>query len=117
MVHRLLGSIEHGELAQRRGHRRLRVDQPVHGGDVHPRSCHLPPGTNFLFTVFEVTSNSGRQLLRNTRSNRHIVPLYGKCDRLFTQDRSLLTVDRHLRYTGQLRGTLVHFSAQRKRFL
>ena len=31
------------------------------------------------------TSNGGRQFLRNGRSNRHIVPFYGKSDRLFTQ--------------------------------
>jgi hypothetical protein len=30
------------------------------------------------------TSNGGRQFLSNRRSNRHIVPLYGKSDRLFT---------------------------------
>ena len=30
------------------------------------------------------TSNGARQLLSNRRSNRHIVPLYGKSDRLFT---------------------------------
>ena len=39
-----------------------------------------------VFAVFQGTSNGGRQFLRNRRSNRHIVPLYGKSDRLFTQD-------------------------------
>ena len=37
------------------------------------------------FAGFECTSNGGRQFLRKKRSNRHIVPLYGKSDRLFTQ--------------------------------
>jgi len=39
------------------------------------------------FTVFRGTSNGGRQFLRNRRSHRHSVPLYGKSDRLFTQGR------------------------------
>jgi len=37
------------------------------------------------FAVFQDTSNGGRQFLSNRRSNRHIVPLYGKSDRLFTR--------------------------------
>ena len=37
------------------------------------------------FAVFQGTSNGGRQFLRKRRSNRRIVPLYGKSDRLFTQ--------------------------------
>ena len=36
------------------------------------------------FADFQGTSNGGRQFLRNRRSNRHIVPLYGKSDGLFT---------------------------------
>ena len=35
--------------------------------------------------LFQGTSNGGRQFFRNRRSNRHMVPLYGKFDRLFTQ--------------------------------
>ena len=37
------------------------------------------------FAVFQGTSNGGRQFLRNRRSNRHIVSLYGKSDSLFSQ--------------------------------
>jgi hypothetical protein len=36
------------------------------------------------FAVFQETSN-GCQFLRDRRSNRHIVPLYGKCDGLYAQ--------------------------------
>jgi len=36
---------------------------------------------------FQGTSNGGRQFLSNRRSNRHIVPLHGKSDRLFTRER------------------------------
>jgi len=39
------------------------------------------------FAVFQGTSYGGRPFLRNRRSNRHIVPWYGKYDRLFTQGR------------------------------
>ena len=52
------------------------------------------------FANFQSPSNGEREFLRNRRSNRHIVPLYGKCDGLFTQGRN---VDRHLRYPGKLR--------------
>ena len=38
-----------------------------------------------LFALLQCTSHGGRQFLRNTRSNRHIVPLYVKSDRQFTQ--------------------------------
>jgi len=38
-----------------------------------------------VFAVFQGTSNGGRQFLRNRRSNCHIIPLYGKPDRLFTR--------------------------------
>ena len=30
------------------------------------------------YAVFQGNSNGGRHFLRNRRSNRHIVPLYGK---------------------------------------
>jgi len=39
------------------------------------------------FTVFQGASNGGRHFLRTRRSNRHIVPLSGTFDRLFTQGR------------------------------
>ena len=37
------------------------------------------------YAVFQGTSNGGRQFLRNRRSNRYIVPLYGKSDCPFPQ--------------------------------
>ena len=37
------------------------------------------------FGVFSCTPNGGRQFLRNRRSTRHMVSLYGKHDGLFTQ--------------------------------
>jgi hypothetical protein len=40
---------------------------------------------SWVFAVFQGTLNGGRQFLRNGRSNRHNVPLYGKSDRLFSQ--------------------------------
>ena len=46
---------------------------------------------------------SFRGYLECRRSNRHVVPLYGKSDRQFTQVENLRTVDRHLRYPGKLR--------------
>jgi hypothetical protein len=39
------------------------------------------------YAAFQGTSNGGRQFLSNRRSNRHIVPLYGTSDRLFTRER------------------------------
>jgi hypothetical protein len=42
---------------------------------------------SYDFADFQGTSNGGRQFLKNRRSNRHIVPLYGKSDRLCTQGR------------------------------
>jgi len=41
-------------------------------------------GVAGTFAVFQRTSNGSRQCLRNRRSNRHMVPLYGKSDCLFT---------------------------------
>jgi len=37
------------------------------------------------YAVFQGTSRGGRQFLSNRRSIRHIVPLYGKSDRLLTR--------------------------------
>ena len=48
----LLVTGERGEVAQRRGHRRLRVVQPVHGGDAHVGNFH--PNTHFGFDVLRV---------------------------------------------------------------
>ena len=39
------------------------------------------------FAVFQGTSHGRCQFLRNRQSNRYIVPLYGKYDRLFTRVR------------------------------
>jgi len=55
-----------------------------------------------VYAVFQGTSHSGRQFLRNRPSNRHIVPLYGRSDGLFTQGIKFETLDRHLRYPGKL---------------
>jgi hypothetical protein len=55
------------------------------------------------FAVFQGTSSGGRQFLRNNRSNRHIVPLYGKSDRLSTKVSNSRRFDRHSRYPGNLR--------------
>jgi hypothetical protein len=38
-----------------------------------------------IFAAFPSTSNGCRQFLRNRRSKRHIVPLHGKSDRLFSE--------------------------------
>jgi len=38
-----------------------------------------------VYAVFQGASNGGRQFLRNRRSNRQMVPLYGKSDGLYTQ--------------------------------
>jgi hypothetical protein len=38
-----------------------------------------------VFAAFQSTSNGGSQCLSNRRSNRHIMPLYGKSDRPFTR--------------------------------
>jgi len=56
-------------------------------------NCHSPiPLVSLLsldqrpfYAMFQGTSNGGRQFLSNRRSNRHIVPSYGKFDRLFTR--------------------------------
>ena len=63
-------------------------------GEPPPRGHHAPARRRVPrvrrhalgqgFAVFQGTSNGGRQVLRNRRSNRHIVPLYGKSDCLFT---------------------------------
>jgi hypothetical protein len=50
----------------------------------HDFSPH--PGQTY-HAVFQGTSNGGRQFLSDRRSNRHIVPLYGKSDSLFTRER------------------------------
>ena len=42
-------------------------------------------GKGVHFAIFQGTSNGGHQFLSNGRSNRHIEPLYGKSDRLFTR--------------------------------
>jgi len=42
-------------------------------------------GSHDVFADFQGTSNGGRQFLRIRRSNRHIVPLYGKSDSRSTQ--------------------------------
>jgi len=39
------------------------------------------------FALFQGTSDGGCQFLSNRPSNRRIVPLYGKSDRLFTHGR------------------------------
>jgi len=55
---------------------------------VHPaRNSQKYPSKKF-FAVLQGTSNGGRQFLRNRRWNRHIVPLHGNSDRLFTQGRT-----------------------------
>jgi len=52
---------------------------------VAEAAAPLRPGPHLA--VFQGTSNGGRQFLRNGQSNRHLVPLYGKSDSLFTQGR------------------------------
>ena len=54
------------------------------------------------FAAFQGTSNGGCQFLSNRRSNRHIVPLHGKSDRLLLKSSDLKSVHRHLRYPGKL---------------
>jgi len=44
-------------------------------------------GRQGTYAVFQGTSNGGRQFLSIRRSNRRIVPIYGKSDRLFTRER------------------------------
>jgi hypothetical protein len=47
-----------------------------------------------IFALIQGTSNGGRQLLRNRRSNRHIVPLYGISDRRLLESSDPKGVDR-----------------------
>jgi len=47
------------------------------------------PSQCYDYSVFQGISNGGRQFLSHRRSNRHMVPLYGKSDRLFTRERKL----------------------------
>jgi len=42
-------------------------------------------GKVLTFAVFQGTSNGSRQFLSNRRSNRRIVPLCGKSERLFSR--------------------------------
>ena len=60
---------------------------PHHHPHVCTRMIIHPEGKPRCYAVFQGTSNGGRQFLRNRRSNRHIVPLYGNSDRLFTKGR------------------------------
>ena len=48
---------------------------------------YVADGEAWSYAVFQGSSHGGRQFLRNRRSNRHshMVPLYGKYDRLFTR--------------------------------
>jgi hypothetical protein len=104
-----LGHVDRAMRGERvpRGGRRLGVRAPRYCSPRHWVPCNsgVPPrergyeaGTRRVrgfklrvddmagnYAVFQGTSNGGRQFLRNTRSNRHIVPLYGKSDRLFTE--------------------------------
>jgi hypothetical protein len=54
------------------------------------------------FADFQGISNGGRHFLRNRRSNRHIVPLYGKSAVYLLKVSNLRRVDRHLRYPGRM---------------
>jgi hypothetical protein len=61
--------------------------------------------------------NGGRQFLSNRRSNRHIVPVYGKSDRLFTEGLKFEMRRPPFEVPWNLRSTLVHYSAQPEMFL
>ena len=58
----------------------------------------ISAGHGGFFTLFQGTSFGGRQFLRNRRSNRHLVPLYGNMTVYLLKVSNLRTVDRHLRY-------------------
>jgi hypothetical protein len=75
----------------------------------HSRVAHVPQrhqGTPSYFALFQGTSNGGRQFLSNKLSNRNIIPLYGKSDRLFTRVFRFEERWPHLRYPGKMRSTI-----------
>ena len=64
----------------------LPPDHPV--SDTRPLRDslgHTPIQVGPASAIFQGNSNGGRRFLSNRRSNRHIVPLHGKSDRLFTR--------------------------------